>query len=85
MITAILLTIAIVTLMALAMFAIEEYDKGMKIANTWEFTVKKPSIVEKILEAQQSEKRIKLTYIQWMQSPYSMDSTYEITEVEIQE
>jgi hypothetical protein len=58
-------------------------DKGNSYmtANTWEFTVRAPALVAKVDHAMAAGGRAKLAYRQWLISPLSMESDYEITAV----
>lgn len=55
---------------------------GNLTATTWEFTVLDQAIADQISAAQASGKRVTLSYVQWVASPFCMDSTYEVVGVE---
>lgn len=53
------------------------------VANTWEFTVLSDGLVNKIQQALQAGKPVKISYREWLWSPISMDSAYEALGVEV--
>lgn len=55
-------------------------DGGMN-ANTFNFTVTDPDVVEKIQTYMDSGFTVKVTYNEWLVSPPSMESGYEVTNV----
>ncbi len=55
--------------------------KSGMVANTWKFTVIDTNVIKQIKEAHRSDSRITLKYIEWLQSPLSMVSDYEIIEI----
>ena len=59
-------------------------DKGV-VPSTWEFSVRDEKLVPLIQSAMSSGKRVKCHYLQWVVSPTTMDSGYEIVGVEIVE
>jgi hypothetical protein len=54
---------------------------GSLTPNTWEFTVIDPAVVKQVSEAQESGQHVSLHYVQWLVSPLSMGSEYEVDEV----
>lgn len=54
---------------------------GKMSPNVWEFTVIDPVVVKRVSEAQESGKRVSMHYVQWLVSPMSMGSQYEVNEV----
>ena len=65
-------------------FVTKHSDKGDSlVANTWNFTVTKPELVDKIQHAMVSGKPVKIHYRQWFNSPMSMDSNYEAVTVDV--
>jgi hypothetical protein len=58
-------------------------DKGNSYmtANTWEFTVRDAALVAKVEHAMSAGGRAKLAYRQWLISPMTMESSYEVTAV----
>jgi len=63
-------------------FKTKSTDNGNQVvANVFEFTVRNPALVPKVQAAMESGNRVTLVYRQWLMSPWTMDSRYEVVEV----
>jgi hypothetical protein len=49
----------------------------------WEFTIRDPAVVAEAREAQTTGKTTKVTYVEWLMSPVTMDSDYEAVVIEL--
>jgi hypothetical protein len=58
-------------------------DGNGVVPSTWKFTVVDTKLVPKVTEAMESGKKVKCKYTQWAVNPVSMDSAYELLDVEV--
>lgn len=66
-------------------FKTKSTDNGgsQVVPNVWEFTVLSDDMVVKVQQAMAAGKGVKVSYRQWLVSPISMDSSYEVLGVEV--
>lgn len=55
--------------------------EGHAVRNLWSFSVSDPGIASQVAAAAESGKRVSLVYKQWLLSPASIDTDYDVTEV----
>ncbi len=67
--------------MALGGFKTDK-QSGQSIANIWTFHAKN-SMANKVKDAMNTGKPVKLSYSQWLVNPIDQDSDYDITNVEV--
>lgn len=58
-------------------------NNGTMTPDVWKFTVVDQNVAHKIQAANEAGRRVTLHYVQWFQSPCSMDTDYEIVDVDV--
>ena len=53
------------------------------VNNTWEFSVTDPEVSQKIEDVMMTGGLVRLEYKQWLISPYTQDTSYVVTGVEV--
>lgn len=52
--------------------------------NTWDFSVRDESLIAPLVQAMESGKRVRLTYRQWLLSPITVETDYQVIAAAVQ-